>query len=237
MTFEDSLAVFLPADLLQAEAMTLDSLKNSLAQSQHQRWTVTWRFEGLRLLMPVIRIATALKNDGYELMIAWPDAGSAALAKRESGELSSHCLALKDLSLGIDPELNNRLLLVIGPQPTDYEMIESVCNGWQGPVVLINGKLEDAGVGIGSVARGRRQGFLSIWKSAFHLEPLSEGALLQTEQDLWNLFKAHPDGYRFLCAMPSKPDAETIALALNGENDSFGRQLGAVDRFIEDLRG
>jgi hypothetical protein len=26
-------------------------------------------------------------------------------------------------------------------------------------------------------------------------------------------------------------------MALNGDNDSLGRQLGAVDRFIEDLRG
>jgi hypothetical protein len=31
-------------------------------------------------------------------------------------------------------------------------------------------------------------------------------------------------------------EAEAIALALNGEDDSLGRQLGAVDRFIEDLR-
>jgi hypothetical protein len=37
--------------------------------------------------------------------------------------------------------------------------------------------------------------------------------------------------------MPSKPDAEAIGMVLNGDSDSLGRQLGAVDRFIEDLRG
>jgi len=168
-------------------------------------------------------------------LLGWPDAGSAALAQRESPELATHCLALKDLVLSDDPEIKGRLLLAIGPQPSDYEMVEQICNSWQGTVVLLNGKLEDAGVGIGSVARGRRKGFLSIWRSAFHIEPLAEGALLQTEQEMWHLFKADPDGYRFLGTMPSKPDAEAIEMALNGESDSLGRQLGAVDRFIKDL--
>ena len=232
-----SLAAILPADLQQAESMTLVSSKQALQDRQHQRWTVTWRFEGLRLLKPALRIALALQVEGYELIIAWPDAGSAALAQRECPELASQCLALKDLTLSHDPELPSRLLLAIGPQPSDYEMVEQICNSWQGKVILLNGKLEDAGVGIGSVARGRRKGFLSIWRSAFHLEPLAEGALLQSEQDIWHLFKADPNGYRWLSTTASKPDAEAIDMALNSESDNFGRQLGAVDRFIEDLRG
>jgi hypothetical protein len=230
------LSVTLPADLVEAEAMTLASLKQALCDRQQRRWTVTWRFEGLRLLNPALRIAQALQAEGHDVVLGWPDAGSAALAQRESPELASHCLALKDLMLSSDPELKGRLLLAIGPQPSDYGLVEQICNDWEGPVVLLNGKLEDAGVGIGSVARGRRKGFLSIWRSAFHLEPLAEGALLQTEQEMWHLFQADPDGYRFLATMPSKPDAEAIAMALNGEDDSLGRQLGAVDRFIEDLR-
>ena len=217
--------------------MTLASLKQALSDRQQRRWTVTWRFEGLRLLQPALRLAKALETAGYEVVLGWPDAGSTALAQRESPELAAHCFALKDLMLSSDPEITGRMLLAIGPQPSDYEMVEQICNSWQGAVVLLNGKLEDAGVGIGSVARGRRKGFLSIWRSAFHLEPLAEGALLQTEKEMWHLFKADPDGYRFLGTMPSKPDAEAIGMALNGDRDTLGRQLGAVDRFIEDLRG
>lgn len=217
--------------------MTLVSLNQALSLRQQRRWTVSWRFEGLRLLHPALRLAMALETAGHNVVLGWPDAGSTALAQRECAELAEHCFALKDLMLASDPEITDRLLLAIGPQPSDYEMVEQICNKWQGTVVLLNGKLEDAGVGIGSVARGRRKGFLSIWKSAFYLEPLAEGALLQTEEKMWHLFKADPDGYRFLDTMPAKPDAEAIAMALNGENDSLGRQLGAVDRFIEDLRG
>ena len=217
--------------------MTLASLNEALSDRQQRRWTVTWRFEGLRLLKPALRLAEALEASGHDVVIGWPDAGAAALAQRENPELAAHCLALKDLMLSSDPDITGRLLLAIAPQPSDYDMVETICNGWEGTVVLLNGKLEDAGVGIGSVARGRRKGFLSIWRSAFHLEPLAEGALLQNEQEMWHLFKADPDGYRFLGTMPSKPDAEAIAMALTGDSDSLGRQLGAVDRFIEDLRG
>ena len=217
--------------------MTLASLKQALSDRQQRRWTVTWRFEGLRLLKPSLRLAKAMEDAGHDVVLGWPDAGSAALAQRESPEMAANCFALKDLMLSSDPEITGRLLLAMGPQPSDYEMVEQICNIWQGAVVLLNGKLEDAGVGIGSVARGRRKGFLSIWRSAFHLEPLAEGALLQNEQEMWHLFKADPDGYRFLGTMPSKPDAEVIAMALSGDGDSLGRQLGAVDRFIEDLRG
>ena len=44
-------------------------------------------------------------------------------------------------------------------------------------MVLLNGKLEDAAVGIGTVARERRKGFLSSWQSAYALIPTGDGAL------------------------------------------------------------
>ena len=37
---------------------------------------------------------------------------------------------------------------------------------WYGAVVLLNSRLEDAAVGIGSVARQRRKGFMSTWYGA-----------------------------------------------------------------------
>ena len=231
------MSAILPADLNQAEAMTLESLQRALNDRQHRRWTVTWRFEGLRLLKPALRLAQALKEEGRDLVLGWPDAGSAALAQRDDPTLASDCFAFKDLIPGSNPDRARHILLAIGAQPSDYDQVETICTGWEGPVVLLNGKLEDAGVGIGSVARGRRKGFLATWRSAFHLEPLAEGALLQNEPENWHLFRADPDGYRFISTTPSKPDAEAIATALNGDKDSLKRQLGAVDRFIEDLQG
>ena len=110
--------------------MTLVSVEQALSDRQQRRWTVTWRFEGLRLLQPALRLAKALEASGHEVLLGWPDAGSAALAQRESPELATHCLALKDLVLSDDPEIKGRLLLAIGPQPSDYEMVEQICNSW-----------------------------------------------------------------------------------------------------------
>ena len=62
--------------------MTLVSVEQALSDRQQRRWTVTWRFEGLRLLQPALRLAKALEASGHEVLLGWPDAGSAALAQR-----------------------------------------------------------------------------------------------------------------------------------------------------------
>ena len=60
--------------------MTLASLKQALSDRQQRRWTVTLRFEGLRLLRPALRLAKAMEDAGHDVVLGWPDSGSAALA-------------------------------------------------------------------------------------------------------------------------------------------------------------
>jgi hypothetical protein len=104
-------------------------------------------------------------------------------------------------------------------------------------VVLLNGKLEDAAVGIGTVARDRRKGFLSGWQSAYALIPTAEGALRRGYPAEWELYRRDPDGHRFVASFELKPDAEQQAEALDaGAAPGVGRSLQAVDRFIEGLR-
>jgi hypothetical protein len=43
-------------------------------------------------------------------------------------------------------------------------------------VVTLNGRLEDAAVGIGSVARERRRGFGAQWQAAYELRPFADSA-------------------------------------------------------------
>ena len=153
------MSAVLPADLFEAEERTLVALQEALASKRRGRWQITWKFEGLRLLGPALRLATALKESGRSLLLAWPDAGAAALAKRDGPELAECCVDLMQLQR--DPAWAQRgdLLLIVGAQPSDYDTVEAVCNQWMEPVVLLNGRLEDAAVGIGSVARTRRRGF------------------------------------------------------------------------------
>ena len=103
--------------------------------------------------------------------------------------------------------------------------------------MLLNSRLEDAAVGIGSVARQRRKGFMSTWQSAFHLEPFLQGALMQEHQQQWELFRQDPDGYRWVKQFEARPDQEQIDEALAAARDGLRQTLGAMDRFIDDLRG
>ena len=75
----------LPPDLRSAEAETLTAVRSALAAEPRGRWTVEWRFEGLRLLAPALRLAGDLLTEtgrGGRLLFA--DEGAAALARRES---------------------------------------------------------------------------------------------------------------------------------------------------------
>ena len=58
---------------------------------------------------------------------------------------------------------------------------------------MLNGRLEDAAVGIGSVARERRKGFVASWQQAYWLQPLEGGALMRCFPDDWRLYDLNTD--------------------------------------------
>lgn len=227
----------LPADLRTAEADALQALVNAFREGEGKRWSVTWRFEGLRLLPVVIRFVAGLREAGFNPVIAWPDAGAAALAQRDAPELAEACCSLMDLKRGRFADAGDRCLLAIAPQPCDYEDIEQAVEAWTGPVGMLNGRLEDAAVGIGNVARTRRKGFVSTWQVAYWLEPLAEGALQRQCPGPWWVFRRDPDGHRAVGSFETRPDPEAVEAALYGDGAELQRQVGAMDRFINDLRG
>ena len=227
----------LPADLKAAEAAALQALLHALRHEKGNRWIVTWRFEGLRLLPVVIRFVQALRESGFDPVMAWPDAGAAALAQRDAPELADACCSLMDLKRGRLTDAGERLLLAIAPQPSDYDEFEAVVEAWTGPVVMVNGRLEDAAVGIGNVARTRRKGFVATWQVAFWLQPLAQGALQRCCPKPWWVFRRDPDGHRAVASFDNRPEPEAIDEALFGADGDVNRQVGAMDRFLNELRG
>ena len=233
-TATETAAAVLPADLLKAEADLLEAVKAALASGDGSRWGATLRFENLRLLPVALRLADALATAYPDLRVLWPDAGAAALARRDAPELAPAIADFNQWTSKADPDA---LLLVVGPQPSDYDTFMALCENHRGAVVMLNGRLEDAAVGIGSVARERRRGFVASWQQAYWLQPLEGGALMRSFPDDWSLFRQDPDGYRWLSASANRPDPETLAALLAGEDpDGLKQQLGNVDRFLDGLR-
>lgn len=228
----------LPPDLRSAEAEVLAAIQAALSGGAKGLWTVELRFEGLRILPLALRLQAALSPSLPSLRLLCPDAGATALAQRDSPDFAVSIASLRDqMRLQQADGGSEGVLLLVAPSPADYDEVEQVCALHRGAVLLLNGSLEDAAVGIGSVARERRKGFLSGWQCAYALIPSGDGALRRACPDPWELYRCDPDGYRFVVHFDQKPDAEQQALALAGEGGlGLGGNLKVMDAFIEGLR-
>jgi hypothetical protein len=242
----------LPPDLRSAEAETLTAVRSALAAEPRGRWTVEWRFEGLRLLAPALRLAGDLLTEtgrGGRLLFA--DEGAAALARRESEILAPRIASYGDErrrqgKAGGDGggEGDNGgegggegLLLLVAPSQAEYDLVEALCGAHRGAVLLLNPNLEDAAVGIGSVARQRRKGFLSTWQTAYALLPDAESALRRAHPGEWELYRLDPDGYRLVRSFERRPDGESRAEALAGTGGvGLAGQLRGLNDLLEGLQ-
>ncbi|MCP9927013.1 DUF1995 family protein [Cyanobium sp. CH-040] len=235
----------LPADLREAESQALAALLEALPSAARGRWSVDWRFEGLRLLPVVLRLCRSLLDAGLSPRIVFPDAGACALARRDAPDLAERIADFRSQqrrsteAAGPDggAEATAPLLLAVAPALPDYEDFEQLCAAHRGPVAMLNGRLEDAAVGIGSVARERRRGFVAEWQAAYFLQPLEGSALRRAYPGGWELYRQDADGFRLAARFDERPDAETQAQALAGEGGlGVGGNLRALDAFIEGLR-
>jgi hypothetical protein len=229
----------LPADLRRAEGEALEALMEALVDSPSGRWTMELRFEGLKLLPLALRLLAALNPAERPVRLLFPDAGAAALARRDAPDLAPQLGSLGDQlrrqEQDSDPSAGD-LLVLAGPAQAEYEEVERLCQAHRGAVVLLNGRLEDAAVGIGSVARERRRGFLSTWRAAYALLPLESGALRFAFPGPWQLYRLDPDGYRPAASFDQKPDTEQQLEALSpDQGPDMVAGLRALDRFIGSL--
>jgi len=237
----------LPPDLRSAEAETLSAVRSALAAEPRGRWTVEWRFEGLRLLAPALRLAGDLLTEtgrGGRLLFA--DEGAAALARRESEILAPRIASYGDERRrqgeaggdgGGGEGGGEGLLLLVAPSQAEYDLVEALCGAHPGAVLLLNPNLEDAAVGIGSVARQRRKGFLSTWQTAYALLPDAESALRRAHPGEWELYRLDPDGYRLVRSFERRPDGESRAEALAGTGGvGLAGQLRGLNDLLEGLQ-
>ena len=203
----------LPADLEEAEINVYDSIQSYFLSNSDQSFlSINLKFEGLRLNPIIFRLSNKLTKSKYENILLWADAGGAALAKRDNPELANKIYTFKEFINSSD--LINSILLVCSPQPYDIEMFEQVCSHAKSTVIMLNGKLEDPIVGIGSVGREMRKRFAEKWQVVYFVQPLSLGALSKKFPNDWDLFKLESNGYSFVKSFEKRPDDETIILNL-----------------------
>ncbi len=200
----------LPPDLISAQEMAANSVVSYLKSQINSRQTVNFKFEGLKDMPIAKKLFDYLNENKLKPLLLWLDAGTTALAKNNFSSISSSIYSYKEfISTDIISNSDNNLI-VVSPGAYDYKEIEKLSELYLGSIIILNGKLEDSSVGIGSVARMRRKTFLNTWLTSFWLQPLNSGALIRAYPDDWQLFRLDNDGYRFLESFKQKPTNEQI---------------------------
>ena len=200
----------LPKDLLTAEEMANKSIIMFLRDKPNKKQAINYNFEGLRSMPIAYRLYLWLVNNKFQPILVWLDEGSTALARNKYTDISDRILSAKKF-ISLEPDsLIYDSIIVVNPGPYDYELTEQLSESCTVSQIMLNGKLEDSAVGIGSVARERRKGFISSWENSFWLQPLDKGAIFHAYPQNWQLFSNDISGYSFLKEFPNRPNNEQI---------------------------
>ncbi len=199
----------LPKDLNDCERSLFYSLKNFFESKTSNRVQANILFEGLKLQPIIYRLLNNLKSIGIDSIITFSDYGNSALAKRDYPEIREQIYTFKEL-VELNYNQDNTLVIACSPQPYEFDDFETLCNSINSRILMINGKLEETSIGVGSVGRERRIRFIKSWDYAYLLQPFRKGALLYEFSKKWMLFSYGIDGYRFISSYDIKPDKEEI---------------------------
>ncbi|SRR5579883_192562 len=155
---------------------------------------------------------------GAHLKVFFTDAGAAALARRDWGDIPHPICSLDvagsrqttPVSELVSPD--DQLFLFVAPSSVEVSPVEQVCTAaGDRPVVLFAPRLEDMGtVGIGYTARKIRERFLNTFEPCYYLRPLDGAALLRCYPSPWQVWLEGDDTYTLIAEELLKPDSEKI---------------------------
>jgi hypothetical protein len=183
-------------------------------------------------VMPVAeQFYPVLEELGLQFKVYFPDAGAAALARRDWNEPDFSIRGINEAKGRMEPD--DEAFLIIEPSSVEVNAIEDFCNAATGKyVVMLNPKLEDiATIGIGYAGRQLRERFLSTLESCYYLQPLEGATILRLYPGPWQVWgETADDGYELLGEFPQKPSGEAIANLFAEETSSDDGTPGPVNR-------
>jgi len=187
-----------------------------------------------------------------QVKVFFPDAGAAALARRDWGKETPY--KLEDIGLGRLPiqdkiAAEDDVFLLIDASSVEVGEVEKICHAiGDRPVVLLNPHLEDAGtVGIGFSTRQLRQRFLSTIFSSYYVRPLQGAAIFRCYPGSWQVWLETNGEYQLLVELPTKPVGEeldrilmtatqpTIANSSNAPKPKKPGFFASMERFLRAL--
>lgn len=167
--------------------------------------------------------------------VLFPDAGAAALARRDWGDVPFAISDIGTRSRSIETRLSpdDPWFVAIEPSAVEVAQIEQLSNfAGDRPVVLLLPRLEDiATIGIGYAARQLRERFLNRIESCYYIQPLDGATLFRCYPSPWQVWRETEEGTQELIwETPTKPVGDELERILSGETDADATSDSGDDR-------
>lgn len=208
-----SLPDSLEAATAQAREATRAAIKDGIP-----RMMVELVYPELKVMPVAEQFYPVLQEIGLTFKMYFPDAGAAALARRDWQDPDFVVRGIGELQGQM--EADDQAYLFIEPSSVEVTQVEEMCNQAADRfVIMLNPRLEDvATVGIGYAGRQLRERFLSQLESVYYLRPMSGAVLYRCYPFPWQIWQETSDGnYELLAELPQKPSGEAIDRLLLGE--------------------
>lgn len=209
----------LPKSLEQAIAQAAEATQAAIAAG-YTRLQVELQFTELKPMFVAERFLPAFESYGSRLKLFFPDAGAAALARRDWSEMP---FKIVDIGTGRVPvqqqiQLEDEIIVFIAPTAVEVGQVEKLCEqAADRPVVLLNPSLEDVSiVGIGYAARQLRDRFLNNIESCYYIRPLENAALFRCYPSQWQVWREVNNDYQLIAEQETKPVGDELDLILTG---------------------
>lgn len=233
----------LPKTLEEAIAQARDATQAAIAAGR-SCLQVELLFPELKP-MPVAEQFLPLFTDlESQLKVFFPDAGAAALARRDWGNPAYEIRGIGEFKASIQPE--DRVFVLVAPSSAEVKQVEQMAQqAGDRPFVLLNPRLEDtATIGIGYAGRQLRERFLNKIETCYYLRPIESGAILRAYPSAWQVWREAQAGeYQLIAELDRKPFAEDLerifagTSAKNQQGTATNKQglLTNLQRFLRTL--
>lgn len=179
--------------------------------------------------MPVAEQFITLFTDlGPQLKVFFPDAGAAALARRDWGNPPFEVRGIGEFKATIQPE--DRVFVLVAPSSVEVKRVETMSHeAGDRPFILLNPRLEDiAIIGIGYAGRQLRERFLNTIETCYYLRPIEQGAILRAYPSSWQVWReAAAEEYQLIAELDRRPFSEDLERVFAQESSAKNKAASA----------
>jgi hypothetical protein len=230
----------IPTSLETAIAQSREATRAAI-QAGVPRMMIEFVYPELKGMPVAQQFYPVLQDLGLRFKLYFPDAGAAALARRDWDNPDFVVRGIGELQGEIEPE--DQAYLFIEPSSIEVTQVEEMCNqAGDAFIIMLNPKLEDvATIGIGYAGRQLRERFLNTLEPVYYLRPMADAVLFRCYPSPWQLWQESPEGgYTCLAEFPQRPSGEALDQILLGDTapgpDGTPGKKGKRGGFLSELQ-